>query len=185
MRLFVAIPLPSVAQALVRGFGERSAELFPGYRWTRSDLVHITMKFIGEVDDVTAAAASQAVGSITLGPPFSLRFGEVVLLGPPRDKRVVAMKLTGDVDRLEDIFVRLEDAFARLGFARETRTFLPHVTVARLNREGRALEHLPRTTPPKPWFTVTSLQLFQSTLGGPEPIYDPLVTIPMIDPTTL
>ena len=185
MRLFVAIPLSAVAQALVRGIGERNADRFPGYRWTPPHLVHITMKFIGEVDDITAAAARTAIGSISPGEPISLKFGPAMLLGPSNDKRVVAMKLTGDVDHLLVLHQKLEDAFARLGFERESRPFLPHLTVARLTKDGQPLKTVPKIEPPKPWFFLNHICLMKSTLGGPEPVYETLLQIPMLDPTTM
>jgi len=185
MRLFVAIPMPPIAQALARGIADRNGERFPGYRWIRPDLLHIPIKFIGDVDDVTTTAARTAIGSISPGEPISLKYGQPFLLGPADDKRVLVMKLTGEVDRLEEIHSKLEESFARLGFARETRPFLPHVTVAHLDHEARPLKNAPKIDLPKPWFFTTGIHLMKSTLGRPEPAYETLLRIPMLDSTTL
>jgi 2'-5' RNA ligase len=182
MRLFVAIPLPPVAQAGVRHLADKYEAVFPGFRWVNPGLLHVTLKFLGEVDDLTAAGAKKALGSVSPGAPLMLRFGTARLLGPT--KGVLALDLAGDVEQLVELQAKVEGAFARLGFAMESRGFLPHVTVARSNDQGFK-GRSPAIEPPKPWFNVTAVSLMQSKLGGAEPMYESLLNVPMLDPLEL
>jgi 2'-5' RNA ligase len=181
MRLFVAVPLPSTTQALLRRFTADIAGRYPNFRWTNPAHLHVTLKFLGEVDDVTADAARRAMGSVSPCPPVAMRFGKLIRLGS-RDRQVLALELAGDADLLVDYQAKLEDAFARLGFEKENRKFLPHVTIARSKSAG---DKLPvgksNEVGPKGWFTVSSVDLIKSTLGGPEPVYETLLRVPMLN----
>jgi 2'-5' RNA ligase len=183
MRLFVAIPLPPVAQAGVRNLADKYEDAFPGFRWVNPSLLHVTLKFLGEVDDLTAAGAKKALGSVSPGAPLMLRFGKARLFGPT--KGVLSLDLTGDVEQLVELQAKIEGAFERLGFALEGRPFLPHVTVARSKNKGLTGKSTPNIEPPKPWFNVTTVSLMESKLGGPEPVYEPLLNVPMLDPSEL
>lgn len=181
MRLFVAIPLPPPAQALLRRYTAEIADRYPSFRWPNPAHLHLTLKFLGEVDDVTADAAKRALGGVSPCPPVAMQFGRLVRLGS-RERPVLALELTGDVDVLIDYQAKLDDAFARLGFEKERRQFLPHVTIGRSKSGGaKGQAGRPADVGPKGWFTVSTIQLMKSTLGGPEPVYEPLLTIPMLD----
>lgn len=182
MRLFVAIPLPPDATATLRRFAEASRDMFPGFRWTPPERFHITLKFLGEVDDVTADAARKALGGVATGAPLQLKFGRTTLLGPPQRPGVLALKLAGDAEDVIHLAGKIEDAFARLGFERETLQFLPHVTIARLEPDATVpASGFPVLPGPPKWFGVKSVRLIKSTIVGPEPVYETLLDLPMID----
>ncbi|HEV7299903.1 MAG TPA: RNA 2',3'-cyclic phosphodiesterase [Tepidisphaeraceae bacterium] len=181
MRLFVAVPLPLPTQALLRRFTTDIASRYPEFRWTNPSHLHITLKFLGEVDDVTADAARTALGSVSPCPPVALQFGKLIRLGSP-DRQVMALELKGDVDQLADYQANLDAAFARLGFEKENRKFLPHVTIGRSKRDAPKVPVARQTDlGPKGWFTVSAIHLMKSTLGEPEPVYETLLRIPMLN----
>jgi 2'-5' RNA ligase len=186
MRLFIAIPLPPDAIAAVRRFGDAARDAFPGFRWITPELLHITLKFLGDVDDITTDAARKALGGVVTGPPLQLKFGRTALLGPRHRPGVLALKLAGEADEVTQLAAKVEDAFARLGFDREPRPFLPHVTIARLARDATPpVKSLPEMPGPPNWFQVRSVRLMTSTLGGPTPVYETVLDLPMIDPDFL
>ena len=181
MRLFVAVPLPLPTQALLRRFTTDIASRYPEFRWTNPAHLHITLKFLGEVDDVTAEAARKALGSVSPCPPVALQFGKLVRLGG-RDRQVLALELSGDIEQLADYQANLDDAFARLGFEKENRKFLAHVTIGRSKRDAPKVPVARKNDPgPKGWFTASAVHLMKSTLGGPEPVYETLLSIPMLN----
>jgi 2'-5' RNA ligase len=92
-------------------------------------LIHITVKFLGEVDEKDIPKIIDAIKAIRFSP-FPVHAG-VVTVNSPRSPRTVWCAI-GDNREGERLFTLVEDALEPLGFARETRRFTPHATVARV-----------------------------------------------------
>ena len=123
-RLFTALEIPAnVGQslALLRGG-------LPGARWVEPENYHVTLRFIGDVDDVMAREVAYMLGGVRR-PAFDLRFDGLDSFGGNRPRAVVAaaqpvrplIELQADVERL----------MQRVGLEPE-RKYKPHVTLARL-----------------------------------------------------
>lgn len=139
LRVFCAIDLPDDvrARAAARIAGLRAA--FPHVRasWERAEKLHVTLKFIGEIEPMRVSDLSQAAERAASGRE---RF-ELVISGagafPPRGAARVLWLGVGDSSGgLKRLAARLEDECEAVGFARERRQFSPHLTIARL-REPR------------------------------------------------
>jgi 2'-5' RNA ligase len=98
--------------------------------------IHLTLKFLGnisaqKVTDITGVMeqASQGVS------PFQLQITEVGAFPDMRRPRVLWVGIKGEVDKLIGWQQRIDNGLVPLGFAKETRPFTPHLTLARL-REG-------------------------------------------------
>lgn len=158
IRLFVAIvPPPDVraaATALAGGV--------PGARWTPAENLHITLKFIGEVDEGRAADIDEALAEIAAAP-FSIALSGVDAF----DRHA----LWAGIDPAESVLAlrrKVEAAAARAGAPRAERRFTPHATLARVKNgdpqrvAGFLSEHaLFRSAP----FVVQSFALISSVLG--------------------
>lgn len=174
LRLFVALELPaSVRHALIAWRGALdSANL----RALSADSLHATLCFLGwqAARDVEAIARAGAVVAGHAAPALSL--GEARWL-PPRRPRVLAVELVDASGGLTRIQAALSGALAGGGwYEPETRPYLPHVTVARVARGGRA----PRETlPPVPSleFPGSRVTLYRSRLFRAGARYEPLATI--------
>ncbi len=142
-RLFVAIQLPgSVKSELVamgdrvwrprRGRG-RSPYLSRDVRWTDRDNLHLTLKFIGDVDPDFVSQLREAMLEVSSeSASLNLRLGENGCFPGPRTPRVLWTGIRGDVRRMTSMVAQLEGAFSRRGIERETRDFTPHITVGRV-----------------------------------------------------
>jgi 2'-5' RNA ligase len=162
MRLFVAIDLPGEVS---RGLSRLSSGL-PGARWVRQEQLHLTLRFIGEVDGGRFRDIREELGGVSL-QPFSLQLDGLGVFPPRGRPRVVwaGLRQSKPLLRLRN---QVESALVRAGLARETRKFAPHVTLARLKntpavRVGRYLEQwgLYASRP----FTVERFFLYSSQLG--------------------
>lgn len=125
-RLFVAIDLPAILRARLVGLcaGVRGA------KWVSTEQIHLTLRFIGEVDNGRFADIAEALDNIHLAP-FTLRLSGVGHF-PPRGKPKVLWAGVADgaaVSRLHD---KIEVRLQRLGLPPDARKFAPHVTLARL-----------------------------------------------------
>lgn len=161
-RLFVALTLPELlAQqiALVQGG-------IPGARWEAAEKLHMTLRFIGEVEGEDVDAVTQALGRV------KARAFELVLAGvghfPPRGEPRALWIGVREPGPVVDLQGRIEAELRRSGSEPETRKFVPHVTLARLQRTSSRKvadflgHHALFEAPP---FTVADFALMSSVLG--------------------
>jgi 2'-5' RNA ligase len=175
--LFVSVEPPSaVLDQLSSVVSAARASSSPGgggaVRWAGPDTWHMTLRFLGEVDDPepvidALSAASLPAATATLGPT-------VELLG----KRVVMVPVTG----LNDLATSVVKATAELGEPPEDRGFRGHLTLGRLSRLGRSgrppqLAFL--GTPVAGEWRVDELTLVRSHLGDGPARYENLFRRPL------
>jgi 2'-5' RNA ligase len=137
MRLFVAIALPEdVARLLaLLQIG------VPGARWQTREQLHLTLRFIGEVDGRDRAAIDDALASIS-APAFSAELKGVGSFGGKRPHALWAGAAANDA--LLHLQRKIESALQRIGLEADRRKYTPHVTLARLKgtQNGHVLDFL-------------------------------------------
>lgn len=140
LRLFVAVTLPPAVRDVLAGVIERlrAADL-RGVRTVAPDGVHITLKFLGNVDAGRVPALAEALSAAGEGAgPFELALQGVGAFPDERAPRVLWAGVSGDTQALGALALRVDEACARLGFPRERRAFSPHLTIARLRDTATA-----------------------------------------------
>ena len=161
-RLFVAIDLP---EEVKRELARFRREEMPGARWVPLDQLHLTLRFIGEVDDTTLAAIRKALGDVRVAP-FSLAV-QVVGHFPPRKTPHVLWVGADAGAPLADLQGQVEECVQTAGLAPESRPFSPHITIARLRETPPHVvaefekRHQAFACPP---FQVAAFHLYESTL---------------------
>ncbi|WP_136808557.1 RNA 2',3'-cyclic phosphodiesterase [Desulfosediminicola flagellatus] len=162
-RLFIAIDIPDDIRMLICGMGSS----IPGSRTVPTDQLHLTLKFLGDVEtslieDINEALAtvSQLIFRICLK-----HVGHFPPRGNPRvlwvgiDPVIETIKLRNDIERV----------LWEIGIPRDTRKFSPHITLARLRNSPikRVTQFLAGNslfeTPP---FSVDRFHLYSSTLSA-------------------
>ena len=99
------------------------------------------MKFLGNIAASRIGDIAKAIEEAAAGvPPFRLEAGELGVFPNIRRPQVAWVGLQGKVDRLARLQQRIEASLSRLGFARETRAFTPHLTLARVRDWASAEE---------------------------------------------
>jgi RNA 2',3'-cyclic 3'-phosphodiesterase len=161
-RLFVAIAMPEeVADAL-----DRLAHGFPDARWTPLDDLHLTLRFIGEVDHNTFYDIGEALAGISL-PPFELELAGIGQFPPRGGVRQLWVGTTPNED-LQRLKRRIDRCVAGAGVPPEGRKFVPHVTLARFRLpppEHRLVVYLQRHARLRlPAFPVSAFGLYSSVL---------------------
>lgn len=170
-RIFCAIELPSEVRARVAEHIATLREAAPRVRasWDRAEKLHITLKFLGEIEQGrvealqrAAARAAERERGFELGIEGTGAF-------PPRGlPRVLWLGVRDESGALARLQSSLEDECAIEGFAREKRPFHPHLTIARLRApEGaRALAVLHEQRGfEAAGFAVSKLSVIRSELG--------------------
>lgn len=130
MRLFVALALPDpIAESLLLLQGG-----VPGARWNEREQLHLTLRFIGEVDGRDATAIDDALASIH-APRFALELKGVGEFGG-RNPRALWAGVRED-SAVQHLQRKIESALQRVGIPAEERKFAPHITLARLRSAPR------------------------------------------------
>jgi len=184
IRTFIAISLPeSVLQAMGQA-QQTLGTLGRGIRWVRKDAIHLTLKFLGDVDREDVEKIQIAVERATEeASPFVLAGQGAGVFPDLRRPRVIWIGLSGDLQMLFALQGNVESQLEGLGFPKDKRLFKGHLTLGRV--KGRldaaelreALEGL--TGFHTDAFTVQSVALFQSTLRPQGAVYTKLAEVPL------
>lgn len=130
MRLFVALALPDeIAEGLLLVQGG-----VPGARWCNREQLHLTLRFIGEVDGRDAAAIDDALASISV-PHFTLELKGVGEFGGKNPRALWAG--VRDDTAVQHLQRKIESALQRVGIPADERKFAAHITLARLRGSPR------------------------------------------------
>ncbi len=174
MRLFVAVrPPPAVRDMLLGAMGAVA-----GARWQSDDQLHLTLRFIGEVDRHAADDIATALATIR-HPVIAARlgaFGQFAARGVP-NALWIGVEPAAVLTALHH---KVDQALALARVPRDTRAFVPHVTLARLGRESGSIAGFVTQLPPVGAFDIKDLTLFESRLTRAEAIYVPLAIYSLV-----
>lgn len=183
MRLFTGIPLNDDVRGRILEELRPFKEIGTSIRWTRAQDIHLTVKFIGEVNDGLAARIAAALAaSRPPVAPFQLRirgFGKF----PSGDDLHIFWAGVEDSPPLLALFNAIESALAPLGVAAEARPFQPHLTLGRNKSRYHFAALLARLAEKSDLFlgacAVGAYRLMRSQLTPAGPVYSVLQEIPL------
>jgi RNA 2',3'-cyclic 3'-phosphodiesterase len=141
IRVFCAVELPDEIRARAAEHTAELRSLAPDVRagWERPEKLHLTLKFLGEIEEARVrlldAAAQRAARRVQ---PFELRIEGAGAFPPRGPARVLWLGLRDETGALAQLQNHLEEECAREGFSREARPFNPHITIARLRSPAGA-----------------------------------------------
>jgi 2'-5' RNA ligase len=171
IRLFVGIGFePDLTERMARlQYG------LPGARWVERNNLHLTLRFIGEVDEDLAEEIHHGLGRLT-EPPFALTLTGLGLFGDRHRAHTLWVGVERS-DALSRLASRVDGAIVQAGGKSEPRKFNPHVTLARI--KDTPPSHLQGFVDAAGCFredhvAVERFTLFRSTLGRHGAQYDAL-----------
>jgi 2'-5' RNA ligase len=163
-RIFTALEIPrdiALSLSMLRGG-------LPGARWIDPENYHLTLRFIGDVDDVLAHEIASLLDQVDRRA-FELRFDRLTSFGGPRPRAVNAS--AAPVAPMIELHAELERLMQSMGLEPEGRKFTPHVTLARLRDSSshQVADYLSARGPVRvSAFPVSRFVLFSSrnSVGG-------------------
>ena len=185
VRVFVALDLPQPAKDLLNHTMLRLQETLPGgIRWVRPDGIHLTLKFLGDVDAGMVEPLLGAMGNVaTLADHsnFDLELTRLGMFPNVREPRVLWAGVGGDMAALNRLQQSVDEAISGLGFPPERRPFRPHLTLGRVRDQVTAgdrtkigsLVSQATLGETSPW-TVEEMHLIRSNLTPAGAIYSSL-----------
>ncbi|MBN1543006.1 RNA 2',3'-cyclic phosphodiesterase [candidate division KSB1 bacterium] len=169
MRLFICSELP---ESILQAVGKQMAEfgrIGADVRWVRHEGMHITLKFLGEVESSRLDDIRNAIHKTVEGiSPFRCAVQGLGAFPNLKRPRVYWVGIDDPSEGLKSLATRLDSHLEKAGFQPEDRVFHPHMTLARA-RSDRGQEKLPAAFSKAPAhfgeFVVDSILLMQSELS--------------------
>ena len=189
IRSFIALDFPEETRKALEDIQRELKQCGAGVRWVKPSSIHLTLKFLGniqaaQVEDIARAVAQE----IRDQPPITLRPAGLGAFPSRRKPRVIWIGMEGEVQRLNGIQALIENALEPLGFAREKRGFRPHLTIGRV-KDRRRLQSLVDamvTLDMEPFnsFDADEIILYKSDLRPTGAIYTKLHRMPLAAPAS-
>ena len=182
MRLFLAVNLPSDLRERIYADAAPLRAIAPAVTWVRVEHLHMTVKFLGEVDGSRVDGLLSALRTgLAAHDPFSLGFSGLGAFPDFRRPRVVWIGVRND-RAIAAVASDIEGICESLGFARDERAFNAHLTLGRVKRElapgqVRALEGEATSLVGMYDVDVRSIELVKSELGSHGPTHSILSSI--------
>jgi RNA 2',3'-cyclic 3'-phosphodiesterase len=183
MRTFIAIDISAEIRKALAQIEAHLIYAGADVKWVRPENVHLTLKFLGEIDDKKEAEVNAALDSIAKSTkPFELSVKDLGAFPKIDHPRVIWVGLEKGAVETTALAAKVDEALASIGFAKETRPFSPHLTIGRVRspiNKDKLKEKMVSAIanidlPTVPTHKVSSVILFQSTLTPQGSIYTKL-----------
>ena len=133
IRTFIAIELPVKVKQVARQIQNQLGERIDGIRWVKHENIHLTVKFLGNMEENRindiAAAVINAVKDISV---MNLKTGHLGIFPNENRPRILWLGIEGDVREFIRMSKNCESELAKLGYEKDARENKPHITVGRI-----------------------------------------------------
>jgi 2'-5' RNA ligase len=187
LRTFVALELSEPLKEGILALGSRLKGRGVRASWVRPGALHLTLKFLGDVEEGALSDLRGAVRRAAAGvPPFRFETTGLGAFPSPRRPRVIWLGVEPD-EPLFDLAEAVERELSELGFPRERRPFRPHITIGRIRDPGasgdisRALADLGGL---REVVEVSEVRIMKSTLLPGGAVHEVLDAAPLGEGTT-
>ncbi|MDH3442938.1 MAG: RNA 2',3'-cyclic phosphodiesterase [Deltaproteobacteria bacterium] len=138
IRAFIAVEIdPAVIQRMIEVTDELKDRI-PGIRWNAQSNCHLTLKFLGDIDEGQVEPIARALeGALSPFPRFTINAKGLGVFPDAKKPRVLWIGVEGKP--LASMAEKIESALVPLGFEREKKSFTPHLTIGRW-RQFKRLE---------------------------------------------
>ncbi len=182
VRLFIAVKISAeLAQSLdtvIHKLAVSGAEV----KWVKTKNLHLTLKFLGEVDAAEIPSLIAALQTVRI-EKFTLEVGSIGVLPDFRHPRVVYADTVQGAEKLAKLAYFIEKTTVSLGFQPEKRPFLAHLTLGRFKGSGRSKKLIEKIDGAKGVIfgklSVSEFYLIKSELRPEGPQYTELASIPL------
>lgn len=173
-RCFIAIDIPDEIKSGLSALQHSLKRLGASISWTRSEGIHLTLKFLGNVDQEVIPEVIKSMETVVSDSgSFTVMVEGVGCFPSPHRARVLWVGLDGG-ESLITLQKLVEDAMELVGFPKEERRFHPHLTLGRVrNPHGvdRVVQEMQQSGFPRQEFTASDIRLIKSDLQPSGAVY--------------
>jgi 2'-5' RNA ligase len=142
MRTFISVELPDEVKKNIVELINEIKDAGPGVKWVKAENMHITLKFLGwvedkKLDDLIEFIAKAAAGSGS----FKAKFEGLGAFPEGKSPRIVWVGTVEGGDKLCSLAKGIEETLSEAGFRSEEREFKPHITIGRV-KERKGVDKL-------------------------------------------
>jgi RNA 2',3'-cyclic 3'-phosphodiesterase len=181
MRTFIAVPLPADCQSMLDQMQKKLRVCGAEVGWVAVTSIHLTLKFLGEVDAEIIPNLAQSLESASASEHgFELRFHGLGCFPNQKSPRVIWCGIDGDTDALLRLQQTVEIACNRSGFPLENRDFKPHLTLGRVKGKRNLqplIDCIKIGSDLECSFRADHFNIYRSTLKPTGAVYSVLKTI--------
>ncbi len=184
-RTFIALPIPAPLKAKLERLQRLIAPSLPDARWVEPAGFHLSLAFLGDVDDTELSLVCNAVAVAVQGcSPVHLTIKSLGAFPDMSQPRVLWVGIEGDLDKLAELQAAVCQAADRAGYRPDNERFRPHITLGRMKiRRGEGLDSTALEAHYRTWaagvFTADSVITYASTGDSEGPSYTPLGIAPL------
>lgn len=175
-RLFVGLRPPSPMRSIILS----QMGGVPGARWQSDDQLHVTLRFIGEVERPLAEDVAAALGSVR-HRSLDLHLGRIGCF--ERKGRIDNLWIgVGPEAEIRNLHLAVGRALERVGIAPDRRAFVPHITLARFSKTNAPATPLPiaSLSPPPVTAHFDHFILYESHMGRDGSSYEVVERYPLL-----
>jgi len=178
VRVFVAVPVPDEVRHRIVAMLDAAVDVIPG-RVVRPGNWHVTLRFLGDIEDVSYELLVSRLAETDLGGRFRLRWAGLGAFPRAARATVLWIGLDRGEEALSALAATVDVAVDRAGFAPEDRPFNPHLTLSRLRPVEDVSALVTSTAPFAIPMEVDRVTVYQSRLGSGGAAYRVLEEFPL------
>ncbi|GAX61268.1 2'-5' RNA ligase [Candidatus Scalindua japonica] len=176
IRVFIAIEIDSDIKNKLSEYLSKLKRTGADVRWVAPENIHLTLKFIGNIDEEVLTNLNQIINDAASGVrPFSISIGNIGAFPGLKNPRVVYVYVQERGNDLRRIHEKLDKGVERLGIRKESGKYVGHITLGRVKSQRKISKLKNALCSGTDCFfgleKVTSLSLIQSKLTPRGPIY--------------
>lgn len=136
LRTFIAIAMPASIKRQVEELQFELRKFQEGISWSKPGNIHLTLKFLGDVEEAKVDAIAAALGEVVAAsPPFSFHLKHLGMFPNKQRPRVLWIGLDEPSKQLIGLAKNIDQALIKFGFSPESRKFTPHLTLGRVRSQ--------------------------------------------------
>lgn len=137
IRSFIAIELGDGEKRSLELIQDKLKRELPPVRWARPATMHLTLKFLGYVEEDLIPGIIERMNSASRGcGPFRMKLSGIGAFPNPRNPRIIWIGVREESGTLKRLAAGLEKLLNGIGIEPEDRTFSPHLTLGRVKERG-------------------------------------------------
>jgi 2'-5' RNA ligase len=183
VRTFICLEIPALIKERISRLQDTLRQIEAQISWTRPENIHLTLKFLGNIEASRIDRVGKALKIAANGiPSFEVTVSGAGCFPSARSPRVLWVGSSNTPEPLQRLYSNIEDELSRVGFDREKRKFSPHLTIGRVrtpHNSARVAESLIAAGFESEPFTAREVILMRSDLNPSGSIYTPQNVIPL------